>query len=76
MVRRFLIVVIFVISRETPVEIGLYMKKIWGKHDDILLVQLVIALWATNKTPRWLCIKCERSVITPYWRSVLDSADL
>ena len=51
-VRHFLVVVTFVPSRETPVEIGLYMRKIWGKHDDILLVRTVIALWATNKTPR------------------------
>ena len=52
MVRHFLVVVIFVPSRETSVEIGLYMRKIWGKHDDILLVRTVIVLWATNKTPR------------------------
>ena len=47
-VRHFLVVVIFVPSRETPVEIGLYMRKIWDKHNDILLVRTVIALWATN----------------------------
>ena len=63
MVRCFLVVVIFLPSRETPVEIGFYMKKIWDKHDDILLVLTVIALWATKKTLRWLCIKCGRSVI-------------
>ena len=51
-VRHFLVVVIFVPSRVTPVEIGLCMRKIWGKHDDILLVRTVIALLATNKTPR------------------------
>ena len=33
------------------VEIGFYIRKIWDKHDDILLVLIVIALWATNKTP-------------------------
>ena len=47
MVRYFLVVVIFLPSRETPVE----MRKIWDKHDDILLVLTVIALWATNKMP-------------------------
>ena len=52
MVRCFLVVVIFLPSREAPVEIGFYMRKIWDKHDDILLVLIVIALWATNKTPR------------------------
>ena len=62
-VKCFLVVVIFLPSRETPVEIGLYMRKIWDKHDDILLVLTVIALWATDKTPRCLCIKCGRSVI-------------
>ena len=38
MVRRFLNGVIFVPSRETPVEIRLYMRKLSGKHDGILLV--------------------------------------
>ena len=47
MVRCFLVVVIFLPSRETPVE----MRKIWDKHDDILLVLTIIALWATKKTP-------------------------
>ena len=52
MVRCFLVVVIFLPSPERPVEIGFYMRKIWDKHDDILLALTVIALWATNKTPR------------------------
>ena len=52
MARCFLVVVIFLPSRETPVETGFYMSKKWDKHDDILLVLTVIALWATNKTPR------------------------
>ena len=52
MVRCFHVVVIFLPSRETPVEIGYYMGKIWDKHDDILLVLTDIALWTTNKTPR------------------------
>ena len=47
MVRCFLVVVIFFPSRETPVK----MSKIWDKHDDILLVLTIIALWASNKTP-------------------------
>ena len=47
MVRCFLVVVIFLPSRETPVE----MRKIWDIHDDILLVLTIIALWATKKTP-------------------------
>ena len=34
MVRCFLVVVIFLPSGETPVK----MRKIWDKHDDILLV--------------------------------------
>ena len=51
-VRHFLVVVISVPSRETPVENGLYIRKIWDKHDDILLVRTVIALCATNKTSR------------------------
>ena len=46
MVRCFLVVVIFLPSRETPVKI----RKIWDKHDDILLVLTIIALWAANKT--------------------------
>ena len=45
MVRCFLVVVIFLRSRETPVK----MRKIWDKHDDILLVLTIIALWATKK---------------------------
>ena len=45
MVRCFLVVVIFLPSRETPVK----MRKIWDKHDDILLVLTIIALWATKK---------------------------
>ena len=40
-VRHFL-VVIFVPSRETPTEIRLYMREIWGKHNNILLVRTVI----------------------------------
>ena len=44
MVRCFLVVVIFLPSRETPVK----MKKIWDKHNDILLVLTIIALWATD----------------------------
>ena len=52
MVMRFFVVVIFVPSCETPVEIGLYMRKTWGKHNNILLVRTIIAMWATNKTPR------------------------
>ena len=51
-VRCFLVVVNLLPSRETPVEFGFYIRKIWNKHDDILLVLIVIALWATNKTPR------------------------
>ena len=35
MVRCFLVVVIFLPSCETPVEIGFYTRKIWDKHDDI-----------------------------------------
>ena len=48
------VVVIFLLSRETPVETEFYMWEIyiWDKHDDILLVLAVTALWATNKTPR------------------------
>ena len=76
MVRCFLVVVTFLPSRETPVEIELYMRKIWDKHNDILLVLTVIALWATNKTLCQLCIKCGRSVIAPQWRRVLYFADL
>ena len=34
MVRCFLVVVVFLPSRETPVK----MRKMWDKHDDILLV--------------------------------------
>ena len=49
MVRCFLVVVIFLPSRETPVEIGFYMRK-YGIN--MTLVLTVIALWATNKTPR------------------------
>ena len=45
MVRCFLVVVIFLPSRETPVEMG----KIWDKHDDILLVLTVIALWLQTR---------------------------
>ena len=52
MVRCYLVVVIFLPSRETPVEFGFYMRKIWDKNNDILLVLTVIALWTTNKTPR------------------------
>ena len=52
MVRCFLVVVMFLPSRQTPVENGFYMRKIGDKHDDILLVLTVIAMWATNKTPR------------------------
>ena len=52
MVRGFLVVVIFFPSRETPVEIGLCMRKMWDKHDDILLVLTVIAFWATNQMLR------------------------
>ena len=76
MVRCFLVVVIFLPSRETPVEIGFYMRKIWDKHDDSLLVLTVIALWATNKTTRLLYIKCGRSVIALHWRRVYHFADL
>ena len=47
LVRCFLVIVIFLPSRETPVK----MRKIWDKHDDILLVLTIIALWATKKTP-------------------------
>ena len=73
MVRCFLVVVIFLPSRETPVEIGFYMRK---NGINTTLVLTVIALWAKNKTPRSLCIKCGRSVITPHWRRVLHFADL
>ena len=44
MVRCFL-VVIFLPSRETPVK----MRKLWDKHDDILRVLTIIALWATKR---------------------------
>ena len=47
MVRCFLVVVIFLPSRETPVK----PRKIWDKYDDILLVLTIIALWATKETP-------------------------
>ena len=47
MIRCFFVVVIFIPSRETPVK----MRKIWDKHDDILLVLTSIALLATKKTP-------------------------
>ena len=40
MVRCFLVVVIFLPSRETPVK----MRKIWNKHNDILLVLTIIAV--------------------------------
>ena len=42
----------FSLFRETPVK----MRKIWDKHDDILLVLTIIALWATKKTSCWVCI--------------------
>ena len=45
MVWCFLVVVIFLPSRETPVK----MRKIWDKHNDILLVLTIIALWATKR---------------------------
>ena len=45
MVRCFLVVVIFLPSRETPVK----LRKIWDKHDEFLLVLTIIALWATKK---------------------------
>ena len=52
MIRCFLVVVIFLPSGEIPVEKGFYTRKKLDKHDDILLVLTVIALWATNKTLR------------------------
>ena len=69
MVRCFLIVVIFLSSRETPVK----MRKIWDKHDDILLVLTIIALWATKMLSVYIM---RGSVITPHWRRVLHFADL
>ena len=45
MVRCFLVVVIFLPSRETPVK----MRKISDKHDDVLLVLTIIALEATKR---------------------------
>ena len=45
------LVMIFLPSRKTPAEIRFYMRKILDKHDNILLVLTIIALWATNKTP-------------------------
>ena len=56
MVRGFLAVVIFVPFSETPVENGLYMRKIWDKQDNILLVRTVIALHATKKMLRSDCV--------------------
>ena len=67
MVRCFLVVVIFLPSRETPVK----MRKIWDKHDDILLVPV------GYKQDAMLSVYIMRgSVITPHWRRVLHFADL
>ena len=57
MVRCFLVVVIFLPSCETPVEIGFNIWKIWDKHVNILLVLTVIALWATKKRRRANCVE-------------------
>ena len=62
MVRHLLVVVIFVPSCKIPVEVELFMRKLWGQHIDNQYLT-IIALWATNKMPRCLCIKCERSVL-------------
>ena len=72
MVRCFLVVVIFLPSRETPVK----MRKIWDKHGDILLVLTIIALWATKKDAMLSVYIMWGSVITPHWRRVLHFADL
>ena len=61
-VRHFLVVVIFVPSRETHVEIGLYMRKIWGKHDNILLVWTVTYCLVGNKQDATLIVYKMREV--------------
>ena len=81
MVRCFLVVVIFLPSNERSVEIGFYMRKIWEKHDDILLVLTVIALWTTNKTPRCQIVYkvwevCNRNDITTLALHVYGHAQL
>ena len=63
MVKRFLVVVIFVPSRETPVEIGLYMRKMWGKHDDILLVRTVICLMGYKQDVYKMREFCNNSIL-------------
>ena len=72
MVRCFLVVVIFLPSRETPVK----MRKIWDKNDDILLVLTIIALWATKEDAMLSVYIMRGSVISPHWRRVLQIADL
>ena len=52
MVRCFLVVVILLPTHETPVK----MRKIWDKHDNILLVLTIIALWAIKKTRHAECV--------------------
>ena len=63
MVKRFLVVVIFVPSRVTPVEIGLYMRKMWGKHDDILLVRTVICLMGYKQDVYKMREVCNNSIL-------------
>ena len=72
MVRCFLVNVIFLPSRETPVK----MRKIWDKNDDILLFLAIIALWATKEDAMLSVYIMWGSVITPHWRRVLQIADL
>ena len=72
MVRCFLVVVIFLLSRETPVK----MRTTWDKHDDILLVLTIIAIWATKRRHAECVYNAGGSVITPHWRWVLHFADL
>ena len=76
MVRGFLVAVIFLPSRETPVEIGFYMRKIWDKHDDILLVLRTVIACGLQTRRRVVVYKCGRSVIAPHWRRILHFADL
>ena len=71
-VRCFLVVVIFLPSRITAVK----MRKIWDKHDDILLVLTIIGLWATKKRRHAECLYNAGVCNNPHWRRVLHFADL